>query len=132
MFVCLFDSSEAPEAQWVCWGSLQQELAEEYRCFWNILRVKSETPCCNRQVLAGGAAGSEFGVVILCTNKSCFVTIPKIMLPLLAKSFPTVCNTGLREQQHKKQKKKKEEKKNPTPLVFIVSLARVLTRTSVL
>lgn len=78
--------------------------------------------------MRGGGRGSEFGVIILCTNKSCFVTILKIMLPLLAKSFQTVCNTELQKQQ---QKKKKEEKKKKT-LVFIVSLARVLTRMSAL
>lgn len=78
--------------------------------------------------MRGGGRGSEFGVIILCTNKSCFVTILKIMLPLLAKSFQTVCNTELQKQQ---QKKKKERKKK-NALVFIVSLARVLTRMSAL
>lgn len=79
--------------------------------------------------MRGGGRGSEFGVIILCTNKSCFVTILKIMLPLLAKSFQTVCNTELQKQQ---QKKKKERKKKKNALVFIVSLARVLTRMSAL
>lgn len=49
-----------------------------------------------RYLRGGGEA--EFGVVILCTNKSCFVTILKIMLPLLAKSFQTVCNAELQKQ----------------------------------
>lgn len=78
------------------------------------------------QVFAGGVGGEEFGVVILCTNKSCFVTILKIMLPLLAKSFQTVCNVELQKQQHKKKRRGKNPHANP--LVFIVSFARVLTR----
>lgn len=91
-------------------------------------------PYCNRQVFAGGGGGNEFGVIILCTNKSCFVTILKIMLPLLAKSFQTVCNAELQKQQQKKKKREEGKKKQqPTnPLVFIVSFARVLTRMSAL
>lgn len=68
------------------------------------------------QVFAGLGGGNDFGGVVLCTNKSCFVTILKIMLPLLAKSFQTVCNVELQKQQHKK--KGGGKKKIPTPTLW--------------
>lgn len=87
-----------------------------------------------RYLWGGEVGGDEFGVIILCTNKSCFVTVLKIMLPLLAKSFQTVSNAELQKKQQGKKKKGGgggEEKKS-NPLVFIVSFARVLTRMSAL
>ena len=56
---------------------------------------------------AGGGAGGgrnreremgrekENSFIILCPNKSCFVTVLQIMLPLFAKSLQTVCETEL-------------------------------------
>lgn len=37
----------------------------------------------------------ENSFIILCPNKSCFVTVLQIMLPLFAKSLQTVCETEL-------------------------------------